>query len=649
MNVWFEADKLNRKVAVFNEICSRLNLTDFNNEVEEKLMSCSKIYCLNLTRKWEEASRNRQRFNQRYKDWINSKLWIPERLTAATAVVPDNAEQPQPNRGPGRPRKSFDECSVKTKKRRVAEFAAGRTSHELKFAAGLVDNNNLSNQDQTPSTSSLTPHQALALYLDLDLSERKYNLLRSVVNEIHKDCFPSLYAINQVKNALLPSSINVSETSAEVDVQELVQKTAESIAKVTDLKEGKQVKLTCKWGFDGSSGHSQYKQKFTETSSTDEFLFLVAMVPLKLTDVLTEQDLWVNSRSSSTLFCRPLKFIFQKENAELVRNEEKSMVDKINQLQTFEIKCNNGQTCLVSCEMIFTMMDGSVSNILSDTNSTSKCIICQATPKEMNKVDVVNRPSSVEKYRFGLSTLHCWIRFFECLLHIGYRLPVKVWQVRGKEFKDIVDNNKKRIQAEFKAKMGLIVDKPKPGYGSTNDGNTARRFFYNPDLSSQITGVDKGLILKFSIILRVLASGCHIDLGKFRELLLETRQLYISLYDWYYMPSSVHKVLLHACEIIGSFSLPIGQLSEDALESRHKEVRKNRLLHTRKCSRINSNKDLMRVLLLTSEPLISSMRKVTTKRSVRVDTEVEGYLIRDVSTDVNMNIGSYDSDSSESD
>ncbi|KAG8316980.1 hypothetical protein J6590_035856 [Homalodisca vitripennis] len=30
--------------------------------------------------------------------------------------------------------------------------------------------------------------------------------------------------------------------------------------------------------------------------------------------------------------------------------------------------------------------------------------------------------------------------------------------------------------------MGLIVDKPKPGYGNPNDGNSARNFFKNPAL-----------------------------------------------------------------------------------------------------------------------------------------------------------------------
>lgn len=83
--------------------------------------------------------------------------------------------------------------------------------------------------------------------------------------------------------------------------------------------------------------------------------------------------------------------------------------------------------------------------------------------------------------------------------------------------------------------MGLLVDKPKPGCGSTNDGNTARRFFSNPDLSSKITGIEKNLITHFSIILRVLSSGYPIDIETYKVLLDETRELYINLYGWYYM------------------------------------------------------------------------------------------------------------------
>lgn len=42
--------------------------------------------------------------------------------------------------------------------------------------------------------------------------------------------------------------------------------------------------------------------------------------------------------------------------------------------------------------------------------------------------------------------------------------------------------------------MSILVDVVKQGVGATNNGNTARRFFKNPALSSSVTGVDQTLI-----------------------------------------------------------------------------------------------------------------------------------------------------------
>lgn len=272
------------------------------------------------------------------------------------------------------------------------------------------------------------------------------------------------------------------------------------------------------------------------------------------------------------------------------------------------------------------MIDSSITNILLDTNATAKCYICETMPKEMNKDDITNKPVKQENFRFEISPLHCWIRSFECLLHIAYRLLLKIWQVRGTANKEIFENNKRRIQEKFKNKMGLIVDKPKSGFRSTNDGNTARRFFSNPELSAEITGVDKN----FNTILRIIYSGRKINNDKFRILIDETRILYIKLYSWYNMPSSVHKILIHGCGIIDFFNLPIGMLSEEALEARHKEIRKHRLARTRKSSRINSNEDLINILFLTSDPFISSIRKIS-KISDNTNADVKEYLINSTS------------------
>lgn len=66
--------------------------------------------------------------------------------------------------------------------------------------------------------------------------------------------------------------------------------------------------------------------------------------------------------------------------------------------------------------------------------------------------------------------------------------------------KKSVETRKENIQMGFKKELGLIVDKPKPGYGSTNDGNTARRFFEHSRISASITGVDENIIHRFYII-----------------------------------------------------------------------------------------------------------------------------------------------------
>jgi len=83
---------------------------------------------------------------------------------------------------------------------------------------------------------------------------------------------------------------------------------------------------------------------------------------------------------------------------------------------------------------------------------------------------------------FGLSSLHAWIRFFECLIHVAYRLGFKKWQARGND-QEMLKEKKKEKQTKFRQEMGLLIDQPRPGgSGTTNDGNTARRFFSNPDV-----------------------------------------------------------------------------------------------------------------------------------------------------------------------
>jgi len=55
-------------------------------------------------------------------------------------------------------------------------------------------------------------------------------------------------------------------------------------------------------------------------------------------------------------------------------------------------------------------------------------------------------------------------------------------------------------------------------------------------------------------------------------------------------------------------------LSEEAQECQNKNYKNYREHHTRKLSRVKINEDLINMLLVSSDPLISSMRKIQPKK-----------------------------------
>ncbi|XP_071643031.1 uncharacterized protein [Temnothorax longispinosus] len=163
--------------------------------------------------------------------------------------------------------------------------------------------------------------------------------------------------------------------------------------------------------------------------------------------------------------------------------------------------------------------------------------------------------------------------------------------------------------------MGLLVDIPKQGgSGTTNDGNTARRFFEDPITSSNITGIDIRLIEQFAVILKTLSSGFEINSEAFGLKALSAARLYVELYDWYFMPASVHKFLIHGPEIIASSLLPIGQMSEDAQESCHKYFKIFREDFSRKYLRTKTMKNIFSKFLVLSDPYLSSCRQLLLKQ-----------------------------------
>lgn len=189
----------------------------------------------------------------------------------------------------------------------------------------------------------------------------------------------------------------------------------------------------------------------------DSSILMISLVPLQIRTA-SSIVLWTNSEASSTKYCRPIKFEFTKETQETVKEQYKFVQDQIEELHQTSITFNETDF-RVKHELYMTMLDGKTLDYLTDT-SFSNCNVCGAKPSQMNNLKVLKKlVCNEDVYEFGLSTLHCWIRFFECLLHIAYRLklPEKKWRVTDEEDKKKVLKTKKDIQDAYKDQRGMYL------------------------------------------------------------------------------------------------------------------------------------------------------------------------------------------------
>lgn len=161
------------------------------------------------------------------------------------------------------------------------------------------------------------------------------------------------------------------------------------------------------------------------------------------------------------------------------------------------------------------------------------------------------------------------------------------------------------------------MDKPKPGFGNTNDGNTSRRFFEQPDAAARITGVNEEIIKRLQIILNVLNCREKVNTVKFGEYTRETKVLLRQLYPEKQLTPTLHKILVHSQDIMEYQSLPLGELSEEAQECKNKDYKRYRYQNTCKVSRIRQNEDLFTMLAISSDPLISSKRHARNQKELK--------------------------------
>ena len=117
------------------------------------------------------------------------------------------------------------------------------------------------------------------------LSRHQYNVIRKSAPET----FPSYKIVQDAKKHCYPKDIKTTYTCVDVSLQPLLDHTTErllltveTVIEILQTAELNKLCLFTKWGFDGYSGHSSYKQAFQGHEATDSAVFITCIVPIRL-------------------------------------------------------------------------------------------------------------------------------------------------------------------------------------------------------------------------------------------------------------------------------------------------------------------------------------------------------------------------------
>lgn len=193
-----------------------------------------------------------------------------------------------------------------------------------------------------PPIISFSPNEVVNWVIDSGITKRCYQDLRLTCKAKKANIFPSYNHIANAKIACYPKNIHVNQSVAEIPLQSLLNHTAERVVILNKEEVGKmkpergrlKLNLVLKWGYDSSSGTSEWRQRFLSDSmrdGSDADLFCVSLVPLSLRH--PDGVVWHNPTPANSRFGRPLSVQLGKEAPELAYEAQAKVEAQIRDLQ----------------------------------------------------------------------------------------------------------------------------------------------------------------------------------------------------------------------------------------------------------------------------------------------------------------------------
>lgn len=279
------------------------------NEDSASLKERVRTFCKNMSLRWHKAHRIISTFYKQNKTWLPLIFILPTKLCSPTFA----------SSSMGRPRKDFPEKSERSKRRDAENLSKShRHETELLVRAAAVSAHRQKNTDMavvlketiaSPTRPSkirkitfssdktpirFTPDEALAFLLENDLTKNQYQNIRRESKMRNADIYPLYRDVTASKVKCRPDFVEISEEKAMVSLQALLTHCAKRIVMMQkEVIESLMTKninflkadLIVSYGFDGSSGYSNYKQRFDEPSKStgsELCLFATTITPLRI-------------------------------------------------------------------------------------------------------------------------------------------------------------------------------------------------------------------------------------------------------------------------------------------------------------------------------------------------------------------------------
>ena len=535
--------------------------------------------------------------------------------------------------------------------------------------------NNLWSKSTHDTSEKLPVDTALVLYTDCNLGRNTYTTQKNVLKSAGHDILPAWIHLRTRQREVTPVVIPVPLCYTGVfwhgvyfNYVDALKSTIARVLQTIPPIEEEHLALKCKFGFDGSGGHSIFNQINNDETNN---LILTVVCPLELKDQHGEV-VWTEPSPNSPRSQRPIMIHTGKESSETLQSlklfnndifkvESEGFVVEMPEHRAVNIKSTNVSYCLDrKASNIFLGLGGAycdlchhskedcldIEFIQNGINITRDITSLHAIFNDLEQEDgsllkqpddydvragVTARPIANNQV-VSIQVLHGLMRSVDMFMKIIVHLVACVFdwsESKTSHNHRFLEQARTDLQKKIKDATGIKWDYADATgqSGTTTTGNNCRRLLHDVTVRKLVTDAvpeanrSKMEVLgqRLSIILRVLSSKRKVDVEKYKQYCIDTNVFLLSQFPrviykklpgpWISITPSVHKVLAHSWELIQyNDGHGLGNLDESGLEACNKILRTIRKTLSRKISQDANLTDTLNRLWLASDPVVNAER-----------------------------------------